>query len=596
MKELKFILKYSKPKQWAYLGIFITVFIQVVCLLTAPLIISASMDYILGSEIAQGFLLEAINTLGGVAYLKEHLWICGIIVFLVYGCLGIALYKRGSLSGIASETFTRNLRNDIYDHLQKLPFAYHKTRDSGDLIQRSTSDIEQIRRFLAGQLAEMLFAICMVSVAGGILWKIHAGFTVIALMIMPIIIVASFIFFRRVRRIFMKCDEAESEMTTVLQENLNGMRVVKAFHQEQKEIDKFEQSNQEYRNQLFEVLKSLAMFWGITDLLCFMQIIVVIGSGIFMCVDGAISLGDFFTFITYEGMMVWPMRQLGRILSDMGKLSVAIHRIEEVLKEPMEDLYEGETPNIKGHIVFNHVSFQYVDGKEPVLKDISFEILPYEKVALMGATGSGKSTLMHLLTRIYEYEGSITIDGIELRTISKHWLRKNIQIILQEPFLYSKTIYDNLHIAAKQLDEQQVYAASKTASIHDVITSFDQGYETEVGEKGVTLSGGQKQRVAIARSLLLQSPVIIFDDSLSALDSKTDQNIQEALRKQTKQLTTIMITHRTLSAMHADKIIVLEKGKIAQVGTHETLIKEKGIYQRIYQVQQEGGKIDGTER
>lgn len=595
MKEIKFILNYSKPQQYKYARIIIMIIIQVTALLIGPLIISSTVDYILGEEVATGFMKQIIDALGGTTYLKDHLWICGLLVFITYGCLAFALYDRGNCCGIVSETFTKNLRDHVYDHLQKLPFSYHKTRDSGDLIQRSTSDIEQIRRFLAGQFAEMVYAIAMILIAGIILFMIHARFTLVALLIMPIIMIASYIFFQRVRKIFQHCDEAESNMTTVLQENLNGMRVVKAFHQEQKEIDKFEENNQTYRHRLFDVLHSLALFWGITDFLCYIQLILVLCVGIFMCMTQEITLGNFFTFITYEGMMVWPMRQLGRILADMGKVSVAIQRISEVLNAKCEDLTRGETPEIKGHIVFQHVSFQYSDGMEPVLQDISFEILPHEKVALMGATGSGKSTLMHLLTRIYEYEGSITIDGVELKTISKHWLRKHIQIILQEPFLYSKTIYDNLHIAAKHLGKEKVYDASKVASIHDVITSFDQGYETEVGEKGVTLSGGQKQRVAIARSLLLESPVLIFDDSLSALDSKTDHRIQEALANTTKQLTTIMITHRTLSAMNADKIIMLDHGKIVQIGTHEQLLQQNGLYRRIYQIQQGGGNFHGKE-
>ena len=304
---------------------------------------------------------------------------------------------------------------------------------------------------------------------------------------------------------------------------------------------------------------------------------------------GEITVGTFSVFISYESMIIWPIRQLGRIISDMGKISVSIGRIQEVLNEECEDLESGIKPEIIGDIEFSHVNFAYADATVATLHDISFRIKAHTKVAIMGPTGSGKSSLIHLLNRIYDYDsGSITIDGIDIRDINKSWLRKNVQIVLQEPFLYSKTIKDNIGVAVTSSFEE-IRSVAKTASIDHVIQEFDQGYDTEVGEKGVTLSGGQKQRVAIARTLILKSPIVVFDDSLSALDSKTDAAIQKALNELDYPVTTLMITHRINSAKSADQIIVLDEGRVVQQGTHDELIHQEGIYKRIYEIQNEGG-------
>ncbi len=590
MEKLRFIMQYAKPQQKRLLTIFLYVLLYAGFMLIAPLIISFMVDSAInGLPIQYAWLETAVRSIGGTAYLRENLWIGAVIIFIVYVVIAFALYKRGVDCGIIGETFAKNIRDAMYDHLQKLPFSYHKSRDSGDLIQRSTSDIEQVRRFLGTQISEMMYAILIVLVAACILYSIHPKLMLLSVMVMPFLVLASLLFFTKAKRIFLSCDWAESEMTTVLQENLNATRVVKAFNRELFEIDKFEKANEKFRQKLCELLNALALFWGSTDFLCTGQILVMIYFGIQFAQQGTLSAGNFFVFLTYEGMIIWPMRQLGRIIADMGKVSVAITRIKEVLDEPSEDLTTGLTPEVKGHIEFKHVSFQYEDGDAHTLHDINFSIEPKQTVAIMGPTGSGKSSLVHLLTRIYDYnEGSILIDGVELRTISKAWIRKQISIVLQEPFLFSKSIYDNIALAKRGASASDVKRAAKLASIHDVIETFDQGYDTEVGERGVTLSGGQKQRIAIARTIINESPIVIFDDSLSALDTKTDANIQEALKTISADMTMLIITHRVNSARGADKIIVLDEGRIAQIGTHEELIHQEGLYKKIHDIQNEG--------
>lgn len=592
MKKLRFLWEYARPYQkWVFL-IFIEVAVYAFFMLVAPLIISYMQDNVISNvPFESGILADLVDQIGGISYLQQNLWIGSLLIVFCYIMVGVMIYKRSMRSGNVSETLALNVRNHMYDHLQKLSFTYHKQKDSGDLIQRSTSDIETIRRFLAGQLAEMMYAILIVGIAVAILLSRSLQLTIYSVCLMPFVMLAAFLFFKKAKKIFLECDIAESKMTTVLQENLNAMRVVKAFHQEQREIDKFEEHNEEYRKKYFTLMHNLGIFWSSTDVLCLSQILLMIVMGIQMAMADEISVGTFFVFMMYESMIIWPMRQLGRILADMGKVSVSVGRIQEVLHEPCEDLESGLTPDIKGDIVFEHVSFQYEDGTAHTLHDVSFHIPKGTRVAIMGPTGSGKSSLVHLLTGIYDYqEGSVRIDGVEVSEMSKAWLRKHVQIVLQEPFLFSKTIYDNIHLASIGSNHEDVENAARMASIHDTIKDFDQGYETAVGEKGVTLSGGQKQRVAIARSLLSKSPIIIFDDSLSALDTKTDAQIQQALSSMEYDMTMLMITHRTSSAQKADMIIVLQNGRIAQMGTHAELLAMDGIYQRIYQIQNEGGK------
>lgn len=591
MNKLKFLWQYAKPYEKQAFYMFINVAIYAFFILAAPLIISYMQDHIIsGVPFENEMIQRMVDAIGGIAFLQEHLWIGSVLIVICYIMIGIAIYQRSMESGRLSESFALHVRNHMYDHLQKLSFDYHKQKDSGDLIQRSTSDIETIRRFLAGQLAEMMYAILIVGIAMMILLSMNVKLALYSVSLMPFVMMAAYVFFRKAKKIFLDCDIAESKMTTVLQENLNAMRVVKAFHQEQTEIDKFERYNEEYRKKYFDLMHALGIFWSGTDFLCLLQILLMIVIGVFMALQHQITAGTFFVFLMYESMIIWPMRQLGRILADMGKVSVSIGRIQEVLKEPCEDLESGLSPEIQGDIMFDHVSFRYDDGDHEVLKDLSFHIPKGSKVAIMGPTGSGKSSLVHLLTGIYDYQsGSIKIDGVELKEIRKAWLRKHVQIVLQEPFLFSKTIYENIHLANMGANREDIEQVAHMASIHDTIMEFDQGYETAVGEKGVTLSGGQKQRVAIARTLLSHSPIIIFDDSLSALDTKTDRMIQEALDQLDESLTMLMITHRVSSAKKADMIIVLQDGHVAQMGTHEELMKEEGLYHRIYEIQMKGG-------
>jgi len=427
----------------------------------------------------------------------------------------------------------------------------------------------------------------MVGISLYVMINLNVKMTLIAMATTPVLFVFSYMYFKVVQKSFKISDESEAELSTVIQENLNGVRVVKAFGREKFEIEKFREKNNQYKVKTYKVIMNLAYYWSISDLLTIVQIALVVVASIYYANQGLITLGTAVVFINYIFRIIWPIKQLGRILADLGKALVSTERIQEILDEEREVEKPVEIkPEIHGEIEFKNVSFEYPDDKNhKVLENVSFKVKKGETIAIVGKTGSGKSSLVHLLPRLYDVEkGEILIDGHNINTIQKKWLRKNVGIVLQEPFLYSTTIQENISFQ-NESNIKDVHDAARIASVHHVVEEFDQGYDTVIGEKGVTLSGGQKQRIAIARTIINNYPILIFDDSLSAVDTETDIAIRKALGERKKDVTTFIISHRISSIYDADKIIVMEKGKIKEMGKHEDLIQKEGIYKRIYDIQ-----------
>ena len=587
MKKLSFVWQAMDKgiKARLILSVFIVAIYGMLNLLN-PLLFSFIIDNVIDLQPVSGWLLSFANLFGGVQHLRNNLWIGSLIVLFGSIAYGLFIFVKGKWNGMISETTAANIRNKVYRHLQLLPYSYHVKAQTGDLIQRCTSDVDMIRRFLAGQFTEMCYALFTSVIALVILFQLNTKLAWIACISLPFIFGMTFFFFGRMQSDFKLADTAEGKLSATIQENLSGMRVVKAFNKERYEIEKMDKDNQKYRDLSFKVNHNLALYWGLSDFICIGQILLVVIFGIFAARAGELSVGNYFVFISYESMIVFPMRQLGRILSNMGKMFVSIGRLEEIMDEPVEDVLSGETPKLNGDIVFDHVCFKYDDGITNVLDDVSFKVKAGTTVAIMGPTGSGKSSLVHLLTRLYDCtKGDITISGIDIKKIQKQWLRKNVGIVLQEPFLFSRTIMENIKIARPDATSEQIRTAARIADVHEVIEEFDRGYDTLVGEKGVTLSGGQKQRIAIARTVINDSPILIFDDSLSAVDTETDAAIRKALRALSGKMTMFIITQRIASASEADKIIVLENKKITEEGTHEQLINKPGLYQRVYAIQ-----------
>ena len=553
----------------------------------SPLIIKTTIDSIIGNEpINSNIALKAVNYMGGKYFLRENLWIIGGSLVIIAILRGVFLFLKSVLASKSAENTTKKIRDSLYDHIQRLPYEYHVKSETGELIQRCTSDVETIRRFVSIQLVEVAGSIFMLLFVSYIMFSLNIKMTIVSMVTMPIIFIFAFIFFSKVKKAFESADEAEAKLSTVLQENLTGIRVVKAFSRQKYEVEKFDEKNIDYRDKTYRLIRSLAIYWGASDFICFIQIGLVLVVGSIWAVQNQISLGTLVAFSTYVSMLLWPIRQLGRTLTDIGKAIVSIGRVEEILNEPIEILEVNFLkPKIKGDIKLENVYFEYEKDK-PVLNNISFSVKAGSTVAIIGPTGSGKSSLIYLLARLYDYKkGSIQVDGFELKNIDKLWVRKNIGIVLQEPYLYAKTIKDNIRLANPTLEDRKVYESAKIASIHQDIKSFDKGYDTYVGERGVSLSGGQKQRIAIARTIINESPIVVFDDSLSAVDTETDIAIRKALNNRKSKSTTIIISHRISTVAEADMILVLDKGNIVQKGNHYSLLQEEGLYKRIYEIQ-----------
>ena len=587
MKGLKSIFKFMKGSKFIYVLSILSIILATFFTILGPLLIRSTIDSIIGNvPIDKEILLKFVNHLGGRNYLKNNIWIIGLILIGLTALRGLFLYLKNTLSSKAAENTAKNIREKMYDHIQRLPYEYHVNADTGDLIQRCSSDVDTIRRFLAVQLVEIGGAIFTLVSVSYVMFNLNVKLSFVSMALIPFIFIFAFVFFTKIKKVFLQVDESEGALSTVLQENLTGIRVVKAFARQDFEIKKFNEKNKNFRDSIYKLTRLMAWYWSISDFICMFQIGAVVVIGSMLAAKGELSLGTLTVFITYEGMLLWPVRQMGRILTDMGKSIVAVTRIEEILHEPIEIAEENhEKPTIYGNVSFKDVYFEYENGK-PILNGISFDVDVGETIAILGPTGSGKSSLVHLLPRLYDYNmGSIKIDGIELKDIDKKWIRKNVGLVLQEPFLFAKTVKDNIKIANSKIEDRKVYEAAEIASIHEDILSFDKGYDTPVGERGVSLSGGQKQRIAIARTIINECPIVVFDDSLSAVDTETDVAIREALNNRKNKSTTFIISHRISTVKETDKIIVLDKGRIVQKGTHESLIKEEGLYKRVYNIQ-----------
>lgn len=570
---------------WALIA---TIMMVIIGFLT-PLLLSEIVDSILGSEpfTMPDFLMNPINDLGGRDFLRQNLWIPALALILMNVVNGVFTFIKGRSSAIASENIVRKLRNDLYRHLQHLPFAYHVKAQAGELIQRCTSDVDTIRRFLAVQVMEVVNTVLMVVIAMSILLPRSVPITLYSLILVPPLFCFATWFFKMVHKSFEVADEADGVLNAVLQENLSGVRVVRAFGQQEREVEKFDRVNNDLRKKNLRLNELLAIYWGGGDAISMTQTLLTLVVCIIYACNGWITVGTLIVFTSTLGMLLFPIRQLGRTLSDAGKAMVSMKRVQAILHEEAEpDEPNALKPDLHGDIVFDHVSFAYPDDNVPVLRDVSFTIPAGKTAAVLGGTGSGKSTMMYLLQRLYTpTSGKITIGGVDIQQIDRKYLRAHVGLILQEPFLYSKSIRENVGITAPEQEAERIEHAADIASASGFIAKADKGWETVVGERGVTLSGGQKQRIAIARTLLKDNNILIFDDSLSAVDTETDAQIRAALRHEQKDVTTLIISHRVTTLSQADLILVLENGQITQQGTHVELCSQPGLYQRINSIQ-----------
>ena len=511
------------------------------------------------------------------------------------GFLGLAVVEgtfsfiSGRLAAYTAESITRRLRNFLFDHIQRLEFSYHDKTATGELIERCTSDVDALRRFFSEQMIGVGRIILLFTINFAALWHVNSRLALFSIIVVPVIILTSIWFFKRVTKAYEAYQEQEATLSTTLQENLTGVRVVKAFARQEYERNKFEKDNLEKFIRGRKLLQMHSLFWPVSDIACGAQMLGGFFLAATMAIQGSITVGDYLAYVGLVVWLIWPMRNLGRLIVQTSTGLVSYKRVMEIVKQPREALTEGmkpvDTPT-QGALVFKDVGFAYQEN-EPILQGVSFKCQSGQVVALLGSTGSGKTSLVNLLPRFYEYtSGSITLDGVELREYAREYLRSQIGIVEQEPFLFSRTIRENItYGVGRDISQAEVEEAATAAAVHEVIQGFPDGYDTLVGEKGVTLSGGQKQRVTIARTLLKNPRILILDDSTSSVDTETEAFIREALECLMESRTTFIIAHRIQSVMSADLILVLDKGRVIQMGTHEALLAQDGMYRQIYDLQ-----------
>ncbi len=564
-----------------------------------PKIIEYTVDGILGNsaDSLPAFFLDALAPYGGLSFLRSHLWIPAVAVIAVT-LLAVSLryvYEMCVVRG--GETFVCTMRNHLFSHIEHLSVDWHSAHKTGDIIQRCTTDVEMVKTFLSDQFARFFSMLMTIVLALVFMFRIQWQLTLLALASVPLIIGVSLWFHKGITKGFLECDENEGVLSTIAQENLSGVRVVRAFGKERFERQKFAEQNEVVTDRWVALGRFMTIFFFFIDLLSGIVLLLLLALGSVMCVRGNLTVGALIALISYMTMLLRPVRMMGRVLSEMSKTGVSVQRLFEIMHAPLEedvtkkaaDGSAKEAPPLNRDIVFDHVTFAY-PNQPALFRDVSFQIKAGTTLGILGTTGSGKSTLIQLLSRFYTLpseNGTISIGGVDIREISASWLRQNIGYVMQEPYLFSRSIEDNILITKTDDPDakKRLSHVTNLAALTETIAHFPKGYQTFVGERGVTLSGGQKQRTAIARALITDAPILIFDDSLSAVDAETDALIRRNLKASMEQATVILISHRISTLMEADQILVLKDGAIADRGTHEELLEHPGLYRDIYDIQ-----------
>lgn len=592
----------QKPRLiWRFLyGSRLMFFISILCAagtaladMINPQIIRITIDNVLGDKEPElpDFVLSLIDSVGGLENIANNLWIMALAIVLTAVFMVIFQYLFRVCNAKGAETLTKNMRDNLFVHIEHLPFSWHMKNQTGDIIQRCTSDIDTLKRFISEQMTSIFRIVILLIMSMTFMFSMNVPLTLIALAPMPIILFYSFAFHKKIGKEFTKCDESEGKLSAMAQEYLTGVRVVRAFGRERYEKDRFENHNEYYTGLWVKLAKTMSVFWSSSDALSGIQIMLVVIFGAVFCVNGKMTSGEYIACISYNSMLVWPVRQLGRMISEMSKAGVAVGRIAYIMDSEAEHDRDGAIDaDMTGDISFNNINFAY-EGCPQILKNINFTVKAGTTLGILGGTGSGKSTLMCLLDRLYDLPpecGNITVGGVDIADMKAETVRRNIGIVLQEPFLFSRSIADNIGITNDAITLTEVREAARAACLDEAIEGFTKGYDTFVGERGVTLSGGQKQRAAIARMLTQNTPIMIFDDSLSAVDTETDAKIRRELETRFGSATIIIISHRITTLQKADKIIVLEGGSISESGTHDELVALGGTYSKIYNIQTQG--------
>ena len=560
-------------------------------MLVVPLVGGHVLDVVDRQNLAEGAEVLVRTAHGLAASFGWDLYLAYLVISAVAAialtvCGAVCQFLQGRWSAIASEALARRLRETMYERLQRVPAMFFDEADTGDLVQRCSSDVETVRVFRSSHVVQIGRSILLLSVMTPILFGRDGRLAGLSLVLMPFIVLGAYYFFAKVRAQFKIADESEGALSARLQENLTGIRVVRALARQDYEISHFGAKSIALRDSRERLNRLSGVYWAIIGFLCTAQICIVLIAGGMFLAEGTLTVGELFAFMMQVTMVIWPVRHLGQVLNGSGKAMVSLGRINHVVKADEESREPAPgTARARGELVVEGVSVEY-EAARPVLRDLSVHIPAGETVGIVGPPGAGKSTLIRLLVRLYEpQQGRVLLDGLDIRDVDRHWLRRQFGMVMQNPFLYSRTVAENLRIARADVDENAMRAAAREAAVHDAIVGFPAGYRSRVGERGVTLSGGQRQRLALARALLVEPPILVLDDALSAVDAGTEQEIMAALERRRGRHTTIIIAHRLSSVRDADRILVLEQGRLIQEGNHATLAAAPGPYRRLCEIQ-----------
>lgn len=598
VKNLKRIFKVLHKWQAYYWGAAVLLIFSMFVRMLQPKILQVTIDGVvlffinkkLPDEVYKDPVASWLYSILPTITLNNLGWvlICiGLIYLVVASLRSVSSIVSAALKASSTEKAIKYLRDYLFNHIQKLPVSFISSTNTGELIQRCTGDVETVRRFILDQIVEVIRLSAVFIFAFIMMFVVSRSYALVAIALTPFIMITSYLFFKKEGKVWAEHEDEADKLTSIVNENLNGIRVVKAFANEQFEIDRFDKQNHIKRKVGLKQARLHAYFWPISDFFIHLQVAISIFFGGYLSLKGMITVGEFTSFFTYGIMVTWPMRQVGRIVSQMGMAIVAMDRLSKILDAEEED-YAGEVLQglFKGEVAFENVTFAYPNAKTPALQNVSFTFAAGEQTAVIGPTGAGKSTLIALLMRFYEPdEGVIFLDGVPISNLSKSYLRSKIGAVLQKPFLFSTTLQNNISYAQPKADEPLIIEAAKASSIHEISHIFADGYQTMVGEKGVTLSGGQKQRVTLARTLLEDPEILILDDATSAVDTETEFNIQQALANALSGKTSVVIAHRATSIQNADYIIVMDEGKVIQSGTPERLKEDDGFYKQMLELQ-----------
>jgi ATP-binding cassette subfamily B protein len=587
MKELAYLNKFFYKYRWRLIpGILFVIISNIFGVLPAQ-VIQISFDLV-NENIAiyrlfKGFeRQDVVNEIFG-----QTLMLFGLIVLILALLRGIFLFFMRQTIILMSRHIEYDLKNEIYAHYQQLSMAFYRRNNTGDLMNRVTEDVSRVRMYLGPAIMYTINTMVLFVMIVGFMFSVNARLALYSLLPLPLLAITIYYVNTMIHTRSEKIQEQLSALSNFVQETFSGIRVIKAYVREADVRNKFDAESENYKTQSMALVQVQALFFPMILLLVGLSTIITVYVGGKEVINGTISSGNIAEFIVYVNQLTFPVMSLGWVTSLIQRAAASQKRINEFLKTQPEILSgKSEPSNLTGNIEFKNVNFTYPDTGIQALKNVSFEVKPGEFLAIIGRTGSGKSTIANLLMRMYDADnGEIMIDGNDLKNIDLNHFRQQVGFVPQEVFLFSDSIKNNIAFGISDPDTQSIENAAKNAAVYHNIKEFDKGFETLIGERGITLSGGQKQRLSIARAIIKEPQILIFDDCLSAVDTRTEEQILNNLGRIMKDKTSILIAHRVSTIKNADKILVIEKGEIIEQGNHKTLMARKGIYFELYEKQ-----------